>query len=148
MASSTDHEKVSRNDDMDDLFHDVIMSEERSQGQGFREGRAEGEKRGLADGFSLGFEKGAAIGSEVGFYQGYVETLQELNTQEGTLKPRVQKSLQALAAMLSQFPVADVMNQTLFEDLERIRAKFKQVTSLLGISTSYGAQDKSKGMSF
>lgn len=32
MAASADHAKVSRNDDIDDLFHDVIMSEER---QGF-----------------------------------------------------------------------------------------------------------------
>ncbi|XP_067674451.1 protein LTO1 homolog [Haliotis asinina] len=147
MAASTDHEKISRNVEIDDLFHDVIMSEEKSQVEGFTEGRAEGERRGLVDGLSLGFEKGAAIGSEVGFYRGYVETLQVLSMREGEAKPRIQKSLQALAAMLSRFPVADVMNQTLFDDLEKIRAKFKQVTSLLGISMSYGA-DKSKGVSF
>lgn len=39
--------------------------------------------------------------------------------------------------MISSLPINDVTSEELFVNLEKIRAKYKQLCSLLGISTDY-----------
>ncbi|XP_021352583.1 oral cancer-overexpressed protein 1 homolog [Mizuhopecten yessoensis] len=131
----------------DDIFHDIFMSEERSQSQGFTTGQQVGQKTGLEDGYRLGWEKGAGVGSELGFYAGFCrQLLQKLeDSKEG--KQRAIKAAQSLLKLVDDFPLTNPTHPQLFELVQQIRSKFKQLTSVLGISASYNEPER-KGVSF
>ncbi|ESO93328.1 hypothetical protein LOTGIDRAFT_232746 [Lottia gigantea] len=123
-----------------------MMRKERT---GYEEGFIQGCESGTIEGCSLGVEKGRQIASEIGFYRGFSRQLKSLIENDENLgKQRTMKTIESLSAIIDKFPLEDVLSQTLFEDLETIRAKFKQLTSQLGISLCYGDIDKVKGVSF
>ncbi|XP_060067495.1 protein LTO1 homolog [Ylistrum balloti] len=133
----------------DDIFHDIIMSEERSQSQGFTAGQKIGQKTGMEDGYRLGWEKGSGVGSELGFYVGFCQKiLQKMeDSQEG--KQRAIKTAQSLLKLVDEFPLTNPTQPQLFEMIQQIRSKFKQLTSVLGINASYNwSVSESKGVSF
>ncbi|XP_033741098.1 protein LTO1 homolog [Pecten maximus] len=133
----------------DDIFHDIIMSEERSQSQGFNAGQMLGQKTGLEDGYRLGWEKGAGVASELGFYVGFCQKiLQELKDSPAG-KQRPTKAAQSLLKLVDEFPLTNPTHPQLFELVQQIRSKFKQLTSVLGINPSYNwSEPESKGVSF
>ncbi|XP_062586253.1 protein LTO1 homolog [Saccostrea cucullata] len=136
------------NNNEDDIFHDIIMSEERFRQEGYNAGLSVGRQTGYQEGCKLGWEKGAAVGSEIGFYSGFCGILLE-KFKDDDKKQRVCKVLQGVLRLLEELPLIDPTNQELFDKLEKIRAKIKQVNSLLPINIEFqrGRQDV-KGISF
>ncbi|KAL4233106.1 Oral cancer-overexpressed protein 1 [Mactra antiquata] len=133
-------------DEVDDLFHDVVMSEE-IQRNGYEEGRAIGRNQGEREGKRLGWEKGSSIGSEVGFIAGYAASLLEEMKGKDDAKPRVVKTLEKLLVVTSEFNFSDPQNPELQTKLEEIRTKFKHVCSLLNIKPE-ASKSQEKGISF
>ncbi|XP_061176500.1 protein LTO1 homolog [Saccostrea echinata] len=132
----------------DDIFHDIIMSEERFHQEGYSAGLSVGRERGCQEGCKLGWEKGAAIGSEIGFYSGFSGILLE-KFKDDDKKQRVCKVLQGVIKLIEELPLFDPTNEELFDKLEKIRAKIKQVNSLLPINIEFqGAKQDVKGISF
>ncbi|KAK6170279.1 hypothetical protein SNE40_018706 [Patella caerulea] len=116
---------------------------------GYEEGFLAGCESGKLEGCMLGIEKGGNIGSELGFYHGYALELKRiLEKDAGLSKPRTKKTMDSLNTMIENFALEDALNQTLFEELETIRAKFKQLTTQLNVSVQYGSVDTVKGASF
>ncbi|XP_045195550.2 protein LTO1 homolog [Mercenaria mercenaria] len=132
----------------DDLFHDIVMSEEISQKDGFEHGRQVGRNQGQAEGNRLGWEKGAAIGSEVGFYAGFAKSLLEEMLNKEDSKPRVVKTLERIVKAAEDFPLSDPLHPDLQNKLEEIRTKFKQVCAQLGIKQEASSSSENKGISF
>ena len=109
------------------------MAEDVRRGIGFAEGRHKGQPLGLVEGHNLGFDHGSSLGRELGFYTGYAKMTQILLEDKET-KPRLQQCLTALNDMISSCSMDDTYN-TLFDKLGKVRAKYKQLTSLMGVST-------------
>ncbi|XP_078322439.1 protein LTO1 homolog [Crassostrea virginica] len=132
----------------DDIFHDIVMSEERFHQEGFSAGLDVGRQAGIHEGWRLGWQKGSAIGSEIGFYHGFCELLLE-KIKDDSKKQRVCKALEGIMTAIEELPASDPTNQELFDKLDKVRAKVKQVNSLLSINMELQTKDKStKGMSF
>ncbi|KAK7493065.1 hypothetical protein BaRGS_00015795, partial [Batillaria attramentaria] len=112
-------------DSGDDFLESVFLNENRCQDEGYAEGQADGRRKGLEQGFRLGCEKGCEIGAELGFYQGFSEAIRP--SVEGLKnKARVLKTLESLQELIQSFPLTDPKHPSLHEEMQTIRAKFKQ----------------------
>ncbi|XP_074086978.1 protein LTO1 homolog isoform X1 [Macrotis lagotis] len=132
-----------------DLFDAIVMAEERYRGEGYREGYAEGGRVGLSEGRRHGVSRGAGVGSEIGCYRGFAFTwkclLSESTAEKDSKKRRM---LDSFLGMMQKFPYADPTYAQLHEDLDRIRGKFKQVCSLLGVQPNFQVSPGSSTLSF
>lgn len=96
-----------------------------------------GEEAGWRDGYVFGVKRGAQIAAEIGFYQGFVHAWIEILEKEDEAKQRKLIALRTLLEMTRQFPKTNLENQDTSQRLARIRAKFKQVNSLLKSDLNY-----------
>ncbi|CAN7994155.1 unnamed protein product, partial [Ixodes pacificus] len=94
-----------------------------------------GEEVGWRDGYQLGLQRGAQIATELGFYQGFVHAWITVLEREEIAKQRKMVALKALLEMTKNFPKVNIADDDMFEKLHKIRAKFKQVVSILNIGT-------------
>ncbi|XP_027045680.1 protein LTO1 homolog [Pocillopora damicornis] len=124
-------------DEIDDGFDAVVFLEERCYEEGHKRGYQDGLLKGMEEGRELGMVKGSEVGGEVGFYLGFVSLWLEILNETPDPKQRHIKLLETLREMISSLPINDVTSEELFVNLEKIRAKYKQLCSLLGISTDY-----------
>ncbi|XP_048463173.1 protein LTO1 homolog isoform X1 [Rhincodon typus] len=110
-----------------DLFDSIVLAEDRFRGKGYQEGFTEGSHLGETEGQRYGLANGAKIGSEVSFYKGFAYTWKCLlqNNQDVKSRKRL-KVLNSMLEMVHQFPYEDPTYDKLQEDLEKMRAKFKQ----------------------
>ncbi|NXG20195.1 ORAV1 protein, partial [Grallaria varia] len=123
---------------MADLFEGIVQAEQRFHREGYQEGYAEGTHIGIAEGRRYGSLHGARIGSEIGCYLGFAlmwHCLLQKCTDEKSSKKI--KALNSLIEMIQKFPYEDPTYDKLQEDLEKIRAKFKQVCSMLNIQSDF-----------
>ncbi|KAL9984753.1 hypothetical protein ACROYT_G007086 [Oculina patagonica] len=134
-------------DEIDDAFDAVVFLEERCFEGGYKEGYQDGKLKGLQEGRHLGLIKGCEVGGEVGFYLGFVSMWLEILQESPDAKQRCVKLLETMKRKILAIPVNDVTNEELFVNLENIRAKFKQLCSLLGVSAEYSGGGVA-GMSF
>ncbi|XP_044125937.1 protein LTO1 homolog isoform X2 [Bufo gargarizans] len=133
----------------DDLFGGIVMSEERYHGEGYEEGFAEGNHIGETEGKQYGAVYGAKMGSELGCYLGFASTwrllLSPITDEKQSKKI---KTLDSLIKMIESFPSDDPTNETLQEELSRIRGKVKQVCSMLNIQPDFRINHENSGLSF
>lgn len=104
---------------------------------GFAQGYSLGEEAGWREGYVFGVKRGAQIAAEIGFYQGFVHAWIEILEKEDEAKQRKLVALRTLLEMTRQFPKTNLENQDTTQRLARIRAKFKQVNSLLKSDLNY-----------
>ncbi|XP_062510718.1 protein LTO1 homolog [Corticium candelabrum] len=131
-------------DVVDACFDNIFLSEDRERDRSYREGLAEGQALGLVEGRRLGLEKGKEIGGELGFYAGFGEVLVKVSKSEIPTRGRAQKCLEQLLIMIAEFPVDKPTDPNLQEKIKKIRAKFKQVTSLFNIKLEYEKETEPK----
>ncbi|XP_013388078.1 oral cancer-overexpressed protein 1-like [Lingula anatina] len=133
--------------DVNSCFDDIALAENKFQSEGFTEGLQTGRTQGYNEGYMLGKEKGADMATEIGFYDGYTGVMKSLIEESTNEKTRKLKALESLQDMIQSFPLRDPSYERLHSDLEKIRAKFKQVCSLLNVKPQF--QNSSvKGISF
>ncbi|KAM4017251.1 protein LTO1 homolog [Anomaloglossus baeobatrachus] len=133
----------------DDLFGGIVMCEERYRGEGYEEGFAEGNHIGETEGKQYGAVYGARAGSELGCYLGFACTWRLLlasSTDEKQSKKV--KTLDSLIRMIQSFPTEDPTNETLQDDLSRVRGKVKQVCSMLNVQPDFSVTYEASGLSF
>ncbi|XP_053491632.1 protein LTO1 homolog [Ictalurus furcatus] len=134
----------------DDLFDSIIMADDRFHLDGYREGFEEGTQQGLIEGRNHGMLHGARLSAEVSFYHGFALTWKFIlqNTEDVKARKRL-KAVETLDAMIQKFPYEDPQNEKLQEHMERVRAKFRQVCSLLSVTADFREyMSGSEGMSF
>ncbi|XP_064489630.1 uncharacterized protein LOC135401272 isoform X2 [Ornithodoros turicata] len=107
--------------------------DQRYRQMGFTRGFSLGEEVGWRDGYQLGLQRGAQIATELGFYQGFVHAWITVLEREEIAKQRKMVALKALLEMTKSFPKVNIADEDMFEKLHKIRAKFKQVVSILNI---------------
>jgi len=130
----------------DDIFHGITMTEESSYQSGFEEGLRHSIKRDTEEGFRLGVEKGIEIGREIGFYSGFASHILE-EKEQNKLSSRTIKVCHDIISLAIKVTQTDPTDDDLTDTLGKVKGKFKQLTSLLGVQTQYTAGDV-KGASF
>ncbi|XP_034536132.1 protein LTO1 homolog [Notolabrus celidotus] len=134
----------------EDMFDSIVMADERFRGEGYREGFERGSRRGLLDGQRHGASHGAKLSTEISFYHGFAVTWKCLLQHNTDVKSR--KRLKALDALLGQIqdsPHAEPQSTQLQIDVDKLRAKFRQVCSMLNIPADFKDFVKtSEGTSF
>uniref|UniRef100_UPI00398E5A36 protein LTO1 homolog n=1 Tax=Pristiophorus japonicus TaxID=55135 RepID=UPI00398E5A36 len=132
----------------DDIFDSILLADDKFRGKGYQEGYTEGGNLGVTEGRRYGLANGVKIGSEVSFYKGFAFTWKCLlqNNQDAKTSKRL-KALNSLLEMVNSFPYEDPTYDQLQEDLEKMRAKFKQICSLLNVQPAF-QNAKMAGMSF
>ncbi|XP_041791602.1 protein LTO1 homolog [Chelmon rostratus] len=134
----------------EDLFDSIIMAEERFRGEGYREGFEKGTYRGLQGGRRHGASHGAKLSTEISFYYGFAITWKCLLRHNTDLKSRKRmKALGSLLGLIQNSPHDDPQSAKLQEDMEKLRAKFRQVCAMLSVPTDFNDYIKtSEGTSF
>ncbi|XP_068457664.1 protein LTO1 homolog [Clinocottus analis] len=122
----------------EDLFDDILLADERFRGEGYQEGFERGARRGLQDGRRHGASHGARLASEISFCYGFAVTWRGLLQHNADAKSRKRvKALEALLALVQTSPHQDPQSAALQEHTERLRAKFRQVCSMLSVPADF-----------
>ncbi|XP_064779130.1 protein LTO1 homolog isoform X1 [Oncorhynchus masou masou] len=130
----------------EDLFDCILMADDRFRVEGYREGFGEGTRQGMIDGRKHGASHGAKLSMEVSFYYGFGITWKCLLQNNTDVKARKRlKVLESLLGLIQKFPHEEPQYEHLQEDMEKVRAKFRQVCSLLNVPTDFSDYVKSGG---
>nr|XP_046236736.1 protein LTO1 homolog [Scatophagus argus] len=122
----------------EDLFDSIVMADERFRGEGYREGFEKGTRRGLQDGRRHGACHGAKLSTEISFYYGFAITWKCLLQHNTDVKSRKRmKAVDSLLALVQNSPHDDPQSALLQDNTEKLRAKFRQVCSMLRVPTDF-----------
>ncbi|XP_026233262.1 protein LTO1 homolog [Anabas testudineus] len=134
----------------EDLFDTIVLADERFRGEGYQQGFEKGAQRGLQDGRRHGAAHGAKLSTETSFYYGFAVTWKCLLQHNTDVKSRKRvKALESVLGLIENCPHDDPQSDKLQEDMEKLRAKFRQVCSMLSVPTNFKDYIKtSEGTSF
>lgn len=124
--------------DINDVFDDLLLVEERLSEESYQRGLQVGAEQGNVDAYHFGYHRGAEIGAELGFYYGVLCAL------EGGCRKRSEETptkgdilLTELKGEIDEFPKFNDLEVDLLERLMKIRNKYKKLCSLLKVSAKY-----------
>ncbi|XP_030372274.1 protein LTO1 homolog [Scaptodrosophila lebanonensis] len=130
--------------DINDLFDDIVLTEEKHARLGFEEGLKDGLEQGNEEGYKLGYAQGVELGNEIGTIYGQV--LAQLQVPHTS---KVQRTLEQLRALIDQFPRTNDPEADIIGAVEQIRSKNTLLRALLrskaagGVLESAGRKDYS-----
>uniref|UniRef100_A0A1L8DAE7 Putative oral cancer-overexpressed protein 1 n=1 Tax=Nyssomyia neivai TaxID=330878 RepID=A0A1L8DAE7_9DIPT len=119
--------------DINDVFDDIALTEDRINQDGYDEGFAKGEASGNTEAYHLGYHRGAEFGAELGYYAGIVEAFRD------TKEEKIAASLGNLKESLERFPKFNDTTCDFAQEIQRIRGQFRKVCALLKFKSNYSA---------
>jgi len=121
----------------DDIFSSIISLEQTFIEEGRAEGKLHGARLGKTSGIELGYKTGFELGNELGYYLGCVEGwLLVVNKHPNNFSSRTTKTLLDLKATISSMKV-DPSHEQMTEEVEKIRNKFKMMSTQVGFTQKY-----------
>ncbi|CAM9717060.1 unnamed protein product, partial [Choristocarpus tenellus] len=118
------------------MFDDIVLLDERFVAEGKAAGRTEGKSRGFKEGEGLGRAKGFSVGAEVGFYQSCCMSWLAFPTRFTdffpTFSDKALGTMKALVKLADGIPRDNCRDAKVLQDTQRIRAKFRAVTAMVG----------------
>ncbi|XP_022197493.1 protein LTO1 homolog [Nilaparvata lugens] len=128
--------------DINDVFDDIALSEEKIVQNSFQEGLSKGVLEGEIEGFHLGYHRGSEIGSEIGFYSGFVDILISISTLKEDFPQKGIVILTKLKNLLLEFPRSNVEDCDMVQLLENIRSLYKKLCVMLKIDCRLPMKDE------
>ncbi|XP_061752956.1 protein LTO1 homolog [Nerophis ophidion] len=138
MTNNNSDIMMARDSANEDIFDCIVMADEKFRGDGYQEGFQKGTDQGLQIGRRHGASHGAKLFTEISFYHGFAVTWKCLlqRGKDNKLKKRL-KAVVSLLDLIQNCSYDDPQSTKLQEDVDRLRGKFKQVCSVLGIQTDF-----------
>ncbi|KAI8128697.1 Methyltransferase-like protein 25, partial [Lucilia cuprina] len=115
--------------DINDIFDDIILTEERLVEKSYKEGFTEGCQQGNADGYRLGFAQGLQLGEELAEIFGLITALQQQNKHTD----KVKRCMEQLRSLIEEFPRENDPEADIIGALEQIRNLNKRLRISLGL---------------
>lgn len=134
------HSMTTTERDINDLFDEIVLTEERLSKESYEEGFTEGQAQGNLDGYKLGYAQGVQLGAELGEIYGTVVAQLQLDTDSHTAKLR--KSLLQLRKAIEEFPRTNDPEIDIINSIESIRTLNKRVRAMLRIPPLAEAKDQ------
>lgn len=123
--------------DINELFDDILLTEEIQEEEGFAEGYLDGQKAGNTEGYHLGYHRGAELGAELGYYLAIAT-----KHSKTTKSDKILTNLTNLIGLINSFPKTNDPEVDIIQSAENIRALFKKVCALLKIDGKFPGADK------
>lgn len=122
--------------DINEVFEDLLFTEEGFIEQGYREGFESTASKENKEAYHLGYHRGAEVGAEIGYYKSVVDHYLSVFEKDGLSnhEEKVVKSLRVLSESLISFPVTNNEDIDILGLLSDVRAKFKKVCALLKVT--------------
>lgn len=137
------HSDLTSEKDINDVFSDILLSEEHLNKKGYDEGYINGALNGNIEGYHLGYHRGAEIGSELGYYLGFVQChLDILRKYQANDSDKKIKSLLSLQCLIETYPTHNSELLDILKLLDDIRLQFRKVCSLLKLNANYPESNK------
>lgn len=129
-------DKGEESGDINDVFEDIFLTEERIIGEHFHQGLEDGRlEESVQEAEDYGYKKGSEIGREIGFYHSIVTAL--TSQPETASNEKAQTILQELLAALEKYPHENDPAIDLLHNLQQIRNKFRRLCALLKVPFKY-----------
>lgn len=130
--------------DINEVFDNILFSEEHYSEEGFKEGYNKGLIDGEEDGHHLGYHRGAELGAELGYYKGVFEACLALNKNKPArcLPEKTVAVLTKVLDLIEQFPNTNSSDIDIIELRDNIRARYKKGCSLMKIDSNYPESTK------
>lgn len=116
--------------DINEVFDNIVLTEEKLSQKSYEEGFQEGIIQGNLEGYKLGYAKGVELGEELGNYYGLA--LINLNS---TKSEKIQKHLQLLIKRIDEFPKINDPEKDLIGEIQEIRTQFKKIKAMLKLQS-------------
>ncbi|ALC41829.1 CG13175 [Drosophila busckii] len=132
--------------DINELFDDIVLTEEKHATRGYEEGIKDGRALGNQEGYQFGYNQGVLLGEELGTIYGQVVAQQQLPHTE-----KVQRTLQQLRTLIEQFPLDNDPEADIIGAVELIRNTQRRLTAQLGTkkgATTVQESEERKDFSF
>lgn len=124
--------------DINDIFDDIALTEERVSKESYDEGYNDGVQEGNLEGYKLGYAQGVDLGEELGTYYGTIVAHLQLSHSE-----RVRKALEQLKATIDRFPRTNDPEADIVGEIQHIRTQYKRLKAMLKLPTEEGHKDLS-----
>lgn len=124
--------------DINDIFDDIVLSEEKVADEEYQRGFDEGVSEGNLEGYHLGYHRGAELGAELGYYNGVLRIY--LNTSSSTDK--AQRVIATCLELIDRFPRTNDEQCDILQLADNIRAQYRKACALLKISGKYPEADQ------
>ncbi|KAI9321855.1 oral cancer-overexpressed protein 1 [Dichotomocladium elegans] len=119
----------------------LVYLEEMFQQYGYDDGFRDGQESGELEGRIFGCEKSFELGLEIGFYEGCAKTWRALAKAHPDRVPnKASKHLEALERMIDEFPKDNCPNTDMYGARDKMKAKMKLISTLLGIQQKFNMQ--------
>ncbi|XP_075165377.1 uncharacterized protein LOC142237831 [Haematobia irritans] len=130
--------------DINDIFDDIALTENRLVEASYKEGFAAGCQQGNEEGYRLGYAQGIQLGEELAEIYGKVVALylQPKHTE------RVKRCLEQLRLAIESFPRENDPEADIIGAVENIRTLNKKLLVLTGRKTGENTSKESKDYSF
>lgn len=125
------------NQDINDIFDDIALCEDRLNEEGYQKGFEAGKSIGNTDGYHLGYHRGAELGSELGYYYGLLQS--HSNSEHNT--DRQQKSIEIVLKLIDDFPRTNDEQADILGLADSIRAQYRKTCAILKINGKYPESD-------
>lgn len=123
-------------DSKDFLESSVLLNESQYQ-EGYKDGFNDGMLSGKDEGKDVGLKHGFQVGEEIGFYQGCLDIwTSAIKLDPNTFSSRVQKRIEQLQDLVTNYPLLDPENEQLQDMMEAIRLKLRIISANLGLSST------------
>lgn len=140
-SSSSNQELVStaiESRDINDIFDDIALSEEKISELGYQKGYRDGELAGNTDGYHLGYHRGAELGSELGYYYGVLSKYSKKKSNS----ERINKAIDTCLSLIDTFPRTNDETIDILALADTIRAHYRKSCALLKINGKYPEADQ------
>ncbi|KAI4458703.1 hypothetical protein MML48_7g00010045 [Holotrichia oblita] len=126
--------------DINDVFDDILLSENKIYDQGYQEGYKKGVSETNIEGYHLGYHRGAELGAELGYYLSIAENYLNRSDQ-AEYSEKIKHNLTTIVKLIKEFPIENVDNVDIFAETDKIRSAFKKACALLKIDAHYSEID-------